>query len=158
MKYFFIVVFTAFYIYSCGGSGKVTVDELLHNPSFDSNHFFNSKISIYSPYIVNYANQKYPNITKADLTNVVLNKVKEKISINSNNPNIKIENQTAPDYFRGIKLRSGEGEQLLKNSNSDYLLIIQSVTIGNEIKKRSNTEITDPFPSELKNKLRKLKQ
>ena len=31
------------------------------------------------------------------------------------------------------------------------MLIIQSVTIGNEIKKRSNTEITDPFPSELKN-------
>jgi len=144
MKYFIFVVFLLSLFSACGPSGNLTVNELLHDKSFNSTEFFNSKISIYSPYIVNYANQKYPNISEVDLTNVVLNKVKDKLSGISNNQNIKIENRTAPDLFRGIKLKPGEGEQFLKSSKSDYLLIIQSVTVGTE--RSTKTQSIDPYP------------
>jgi hypothetical protein len=137
-------------LYGCGGSGKITFDEYLHNPTFDSNDFFNSKISIYSPYVIIFPGQKYPDITESEFIHVVLNKCKEKISGVSNNQNIKIENQTAPDFFRGIKLRPGESEQLLNNSKSDYLLIIQSVIVGNESAIKPQKIDSNPLPPGIK--------
>lgn len=145
MKYCFLLFLGLFVFSGCGGSGKVTVDEFLHDKNFNSNDFLNSKISIYSPYILTYSKQKYPDISEKELTREVLNRVKEKLEAVSDNSKIKIENRKAPDYFRGIKLNPQSGEELLKKTDADYLLIIQSVTIGNTITKKA--EQIDNFPS-----------
>ncbi|MBK7629879.1 MAG: hypothetical protein IPJ23_04110 [Ignavibacteriales bacterium] len=144
MKFYRIITLTILFLYGCGGSGKVIIDELLHNSTFNSNDFLISKVSVYSPYIVSFPGYKYPKISETEFIKVVLNKAKEKLADVTNNSDIKIENRKAPDFFRGIKIIKGEGEQLLKVSKSDYLLIIQSVTIGNEI--TTKTQNIDPYP------------
>lgn len=150
MKNLFVSLLLAISFYSCGGSGKVTVEELLHIPSFNSDEFLKSKISIYSPYVISYPGFKYPDISENDLTDVVLNQARTKLVTKFNNQNIKIENKKAPDFFRGIKIIKGEGEELLKNTNSDYFLIINSVIIGNETSK-PNANLNSTIPVELQN-------
>ena len=150
MKYLFVSFLLVIFFHGCGGSGKITVDEILHNPSFNSDEFLHSKISIYSPYVISYPGFKYPDISESELTDVVLNQAKNKLLTKSNNQNILIENKKAPDYFRGIKIIKGEGEELLKKTKADYLLIVNSVIIGNETSK-PKMSLNSSLPVELQN-------
>ena len=138
MKYYYFLFLGLIVFFGCAGSGNVIVDELLHDKNFNSNNFLNGKISIYSPYTLNYPSQECPDISEKEITQVVLSQVKEKLKAISNNSTMKIENCKAPDgYSRGFKLNTEAGEELLKESNSDYFLIIQSVTIGYTIEKKT---------------------
>ena len=136
MKYFISVIVLLSLLSACGPSGDLTFNELLRDKSFNSADFFKSKISIYSPYVLTYSKQKYPNIEAKDVNFVILNQVKEKLEGLSDNQNIIIENKKAPDYFKGVKNIKGEGKELLSSSNSDYLVIIQYVLIGSEMEIR----------------------
>lgn len=140
MKYFIsIIVFLSLFS-SCGPSGDLTVSELRNDKAFNPGDFVKSKISIYTPYVLNYPRQKYPSIEARDLDSVVLSEVKEKLSDLSDNQSIIIENKKAPDYFRSIKNVKLEGNELLANTSSDYLVIIHYVLIGTEMEVRKAME------------------
>lgn len=49
MKYYLILFLGLTTLIGCGGSGKIVVEEMSRDNSFNSNDFLNGKISIYSP-------------------------------------------------------------------------------------------------------------
>jgi len=136
MKHLFSIVSLILLLNACGPSGDLVVNELQQDPSFNPGDFFNSKISIYTPYTLTFSKQKYPDIEAKDINAVVLKQVKEKLEDLSDDPNIIIEDKKAPEFFRGIKNVNLDGIDLLSSTDSDYLLIIQYVLIGSEIEVR----------------------
>lgn len=134
MKNVYLGFFIILFICSCSSSETITVDQLLHDQSFNPSDFFNNKIVIYSPFIVQYSRSQFPETTDDEFINEFLKITKNEIEEVSKKSKVIIKNKKAPDYFQGLEAYKKEDNNLLKSDGADFVIIIQGVFVADQTK------------------------
>jgi len=131
------------FLYGCGSTKSSLLNR---DPSFNSNDFYNSSITIYSPLSVSISNNKYADYKEEDAKYEITNMLKESIEKVSPRTNVIIGKESVPSYFRGILINKEAGTQFLKNTKTKYLVFVQQVLVGEDSKMQSiNTSTGVPF-------------
>jgi len=105
----------------------------MKDPSFNSEDFFNSSITVYPPSAVMISTDKYTDYSEKETISEITILVKDKLDRNSHS-SVFVGQEKVPEYLRGNLFKKNKSTQFFKNSKTKYLIVIQQVFVGEETK------------------------
>jgi len=125
--YFFLLLIL---FYSCASTESTIITK---DPSFNSDDFFNSSITVYPPSSVTITTVKYDDYKEKDAISEISNLFRDKLDRNSHS-SVFVGLEKVPEYFRGNLFKKDKSTQFFNKSKTKYLIIIQQVFVGEETK------------------------
>ena len=133
------VLFVILVLYSAilTGCSSTKYEVLFRDPDFSGQNLLNSSITIYPPKDVIIANNKYSDYSSAEVKNEISTRLKKGIETESVKANIVLETQPAPSSLIAISFKNDELKKFLKTVKTNYIISIQQVLVGEDVKRQS---------------------
>lgn len=141
MRYQFLIkVFLGILVLSTAiltGCGSTKYEVLFRDPDFSGQNLLNSSITIYPPKDIIIANNKYSDYSPAEVKNEISTRLKKEIEKESVKANIILETQPAPSSLKAISFKNDDLKKFLKTVKTNYIISIQQVLVGEDVKQQS---------------------
>ena len=122
------------FISACSSIGNVTIDNVVKDKSFIPSVFFKSNVHIYDPFLVIYDDDLFHDVKYKEFNESLLKIIGDEIQNASDSVNVIPAMKMADEMFFGAEAYKSHPEDLLRNEESDFIIIIQVVAIGINIR------------------------
>lgn len=130
------------------GCGSTSSTLLQRDPSFNTQNFLNSSITVFPPLSVAIANANTSGYNEENVKTITTKVVKSKIESASSDAKVRVRDETVPLYFRGILLNKDDAIKFLKNIDTKYVVFIRQVLVGVKTEQQSmNQGMFNGMPS-----------